>query len=312
MQIYNELTEIKNSSLALGFFDGLHLGHRVVLKNAINVAKKNNCNSTVIMFKEHPLNFLTNDKISLLLTLNEKLKILEAMGIDNVVLLDFEEYSHINAQDYLKNVIIKYFSPIAITTGFNHTFGFNREGNSNFFRNNSEKYGYKYYEIPPFVVNETIVSSSAIKNKLSLGDFFNANKLLGYEYFIQGIVEKGDKIASKLGYSSANIKYPEEKIQIPHGVYYVLVYVKNKKYNGILNYGYAPTISENSSLKTEVHIIDFNQNIYGENIRISFVTKIRNQIKFDSIEKLKEQIKRDIAFAEVYQHFVNDETSHFF
>ncbi len=304
MDVYNELTYINKSSIALGYFDGLHLGHKVVLKNAINIAKDNNTQTTVIIFKDHPLNFLTNNRVEQILTLNEKIQMLENIGIDNVILLDFEEFSNKTAIDYLENVIIKYFSPIAITTGFNHFFGYKKEGNSDFLRRNKDKYDYKYFEVPPFVVNENIVSCSVIRNKLSLGNFPEANKLLGYNYFINGTVIEGQRIASKLGFASANIEYPENKVQIPHGVYYVKVVVDEKEFNGILNHGFAPTINNEEKLKTEVHILDFNEDIYGKNIKVSFISKIRNQMKFENIEKLKSQLTRDQAFAEIYKHFL--------
>ena len=305
MRIWNELTYINKSSLALGFFDGLHLGHRVVLQNAINIAKKHNAESTVITFKTHPLNILTNEKIEQILSIDEKLKIMEDLGLDNVVLLDFEKIASMKANDYLENILINYFSPIAITTGFNHHFGFNKEGNSEFLRKNKEKYNYQYYEVPPFVVQDKIVSCSVIRNLLQLGDFPNANKLLGYRFFINGIVIKGEQLARKLGFPSANITYPEEKIKVPHGVYFVEVTISNKKYNAILNYGFAPTVNNSTNEKTEVHILNFNKNLYGEKIKIEFITKIRNQMKFDSIEKLKSQIIRDIAFIDIYKHFLD-------
>jgi riboflavin kinase/FMN adenylyltransferase len=122
---------------------------------------------------------------------------------------------------------------------------------------------------------------------------------------VYGTVIKGQQLASRLGYPSANIEYPEEKIQIPHGVYYVTVEIEGKTYNGVLNHGFAPTITNESTLKTEVHILDFNKNIYGEKIKISFVTKIRNQMKFENIEKLKAQLLRDKAFVEIYKHFLD-------
>lgn len=306
MHIFNQLTYINKTSLALGFFDGLHLGHRVVLKNAVHIAKKNNTQSCVITFKEHPLNILTNQKVSQILTLNEKLQMLSDIGIDNVVLLNFNDYSHIKAEDYLKNVIVKYFSPIAVSTGFNHYFGFNKEGNTDFLRACSEKYGYKYYEIPPFVINGNVVSCSAIRNKINLGDFVSANEMLGYEFYIGGTVIQGDKIARALRFPSANIYYPDEKIKIPFGVYFVKVQVENEIYNGILNYGFAPTISNEQKLKTEVHIIDFNEDIYGKNIKISFITKIREQMKFQNKQKLIEQLVRDKAFVDIYKHFLKN------
>lgn len=306
MQIFDKLTNINNSSLALGFFDGLHQGHEVVLKNTVHIAKKYNTVSTVVTFNEHPCSFLSNQKIPQILTLDEKLEILEKTGIDNVMLLDFSKCLKLSAGEYLSDILVKYFSPVAITTGFNHTFGFNKEGNGDFLRKNSAKYNYKYFEIPPFVINNLVVSCSAIRDKLSLGDFYNANKMLGYNYFIKGNVVHGDKIASKLGFPSANINFPDLKVTVPFGVYYVIVTVREKEYNGIFNYGCVPDFNNELKLKSEVHILDFNEDIYGENIKISFITKIRNQLKFPTTDELIKQINKDISFVNVYKHFLND------
>ena len=306
MQIYDELTYINNTSLALGYFDGLHLGHKVVLKNAINIAKSNKVSSTVITFKNHPLNILYNQDIQQILTTEEKLKIFNTLGIDNVVLLDFKEISHIRAKDYIKDIIVKYFSPIAITTGFNHSFGYKKEGNSALLKETAKEYNFKYYEIPPFVIDGDIVSCSVIRNKLQLGNFVEANKLLGYNFFVSGTVIYGDKIASKLGFPSANIIYPEDKIKIPTGVYFVQVKVDGMLYNGVLNHGYTVNRDNQNILKTEVHIPNFNKNLYGKNIRISFITKIRNQMEFENKEKLIAQIIRDIAFVDIYKHFISE------
>ena len=133
------------------------------------------------------MNILTNEKIEQILSIDEKLTMMKKIGIDNVVLLDFEKISSMKANDYLENILIKYFSPIAITTGFNHHFGFNKEGNSEFLRKNREKYNYKYFEVPPFVVQDKIVSCSVIRNLLHLADFYNANKLLGYRLGLKEI-----------------------------------------------------------------------------------------------------------------------------
>lgn len=306
MQIFDKLTYINNSSLALGFFDGLHQGHEVVLKNAVHIAKKYNECSTVITFNEHPMSFLSKQKIPQILTLDEKLEILEKMNIDNVVLLDFSKCLNLSAEEYLRDILVKYFSPVAITTGFNHTFGYNKEGNGDFLRKNSQKYNYQYFEIPPFVINNLVVSCSSIRDKLSLGDFYNANKMLGYNYFIKGNVVHGDKIASKLGFPSANINFPDSKVTVPFGVYYAVVRVEEKEYNGIFNYGYVPDLNNELKLKSEVHILDFNQDIYGYNIKISFITKIRNQIKFQSSEELIQQINKDISFVNVYKYFLRN------
>ena len=304
MQIFQQLTYINNTSLALGFFDGIHQGHKVVLKNAVTIAQKNKTTSTVITFKNHPLSVLSDDKIEQIITLDEKIQILKKLGIDNVVILNFEDIANLKAEEYLKDVLIKYYSPIAITTGFNHSFGYKKQGNSDFLRTKSKKYGYQYYEIPPYVIDGELVSCSVIRGKLQLGNFFEANKLLGYNFFVSGKVIQGDKIAGQLGFPSANIIYPETKIKIPLGVYYVQVNIQGSIYNGVLNYGYCKAKDNSEILKTEVHIINFNDEIYGENITINFISKIREQIDFENADKLKAQIKRDIAFAQMYQYFL--------
>ena len=311
MDIFSELTYINKSSLALGFFDGLHLGHLVVLKNTIKIAKKNNSHSVVITFKEHPSEILTGIKVPQILTLDERLKILESVGIDSVVVLDFSEYISMKANDYLEKILIRYFSPIAITTGFNHSFGFNREGTSEFLHKKADIYKYKYFEVPPFVVNNNVVSCSEIRNKILLGDFVFANQLLGYNFFIRGIVQRGDEIARTLGFPSANISYYDDKIKVPFGVYFVKVRVRGNEYNGILNYGYAPTLSYEQKLKTEVHIIDFNQDIYGEEIKISFITKIREQQRFENKDKLISQLIRDKAFVDIYKYFLKKDVNNY-
>ncbi len=304
MHILNELTYINKSSLALGYFDGVHMGHSVVLKNTISIAQNYNIPSVVITFGVHPNNILTNSRTEKILTFDERLEMLEKTGIDYVVVLNFEDYKNINAKDYLENIIVKYFHPKAITTGYNHYFGYNREGDGNLIKEMSSKYGYEYYSVPPYVTDGIIVSSSQIRNKLRLGDIQGANNLLGYNYFISGIVEEGEKIASKLGYPSANIQYNEEKVKVPYGVYYVLVEVGDEIYNGVYNYGIVKNKSGEEKFKSEVHIIDFNKNIYSKKIKISFITKIRNQISFENEEKLKYQIQRDIAFTEIYKYFL--------
>ena len=301
MNIYEQLTYINKTSLALGFFDGLHLGHKVVLKNTIKIAKKNDTTSTVITFKSHPLNYLTDENVEQILTTEEKLNMLESYGIDNVVILDFQNIANIKAEEYISDVLVKYFSPIAITTGFNHSFGYKGKGNSDLLKEYSKKFDYNYYEIPPCVLNGDVISCSVIRNKLQLGNFFDANQLLGYKFYITEKVIEGDKIAASLGFPSANINWPKEKIKIPYGVYFVQVFVDGKIYNAVLNH--AP--DKSGKIKTEAHIIGFNGNIYGENITILFVSKIRNQMDFENVDKLKAQIIRDIAFTDIYQHYIS-------
>ena len=257
------------------------------------------------MFKEHPLSFITHKTIKNILNLDDKLKYLEKIGVDEVYLLDFPKFENLSAEDYIKSIIIKYFSPIAITTGFNHSFGKNKSGNPHVLREFQETYGYKYFEIPPITYGQSVISSSIIKKSIEEGNVYFADSLLGYKFFIRAKVIEGQHIASNLGFPSANFVYPENIVQIPNGVYYVIVTYKDKKYNGILNRSDSPSLFPTKEPKTEVHILDFNRNIYGEEIKISFVTKIRNEINFENIDKLKAQLVRDKAFVDIYKYYIS-------
>ena len=301
MNIYTKLEEKKNLSLALGFFDGLHQGHKVVVKTAVNFAKDNNCESGIIIFKEHPMSYIMKNSVKQIITTDDKLEMLEQLGVDNVILLDFDDYlANLSAISYLKDVLVKYFSPVAITTGFNHSFGHNRQGNSSFLRSFQSKYNYRYFEIPPITCNNIVSSSSSIRNALNCGNLDLANCLLGYNFFIRAKVVQGRKIGRKLDFPTANFVYPEKIVEIPTGVYLVGVEVDGKSYKGVLNYGYRPTVSEDYSLVSEVHILDFSSDIYDSEIKVSFITKIRNEMKFLEVSQLKSQIIKDVEFARSY------------
>ncbi|MDD3236782.1 MAG: bifunctional riboflavin kinase/FAD synthetase [Candidatus Gastranaerophilales bacterium] len=301
MQIYNQFIEKKNLSLALGFFDGLHEGHKVVIKTAVNFAKENNAESGIVIFKEHPMSYITKNSVKQIITLEDKINILKKLNVDNVFLVSFDDYlAKLSATSYLKDILIKYFSPIAITTGFNHSFGHNRQGNSSFLKSFQTKYNYRYFEIPPITCNNIITSSSSIRNALSCGNLELANKLLGYNFFIKAKVIQGQKLGRKLDFPTANFVYPDQITELPSGVYIANIEVNNKIYKSVLNYGYRPTVSDELKLIGEAHLLDFGEDIYDKNIKISFVTKIRNEVKFFDVQQLKSQIIRDIEFAKNY------------
>lgn len=302
MKTYNGLIELPNLSLALGFFDGLHQGHKVVIKNAVNYAKQNGVESGVILFKEHPMSYIMRNYVKQLITLEDKMSMMEAIGVDNIILLDFDNtIANLSAQDYLKDILVKYFSPIAITTGFNHTFGANRLGNSEFLRSFQSKYKFRYFEIPPITCNNVVSSSSSIRNAIMCGNLDLANSLLGYNFFIKSKVIQGQKIGRKIDFPTANFAYPENIVEIPTGVYLVEVDIEGETYRGIMNYGYRPTVDDDYNLHAEVHILDFSEDIYGKVIKVSFITKIRNEIKFKELSELKYQIIKDLEFARSYK-----------
>ena len=292
MQIFTSLNENKNLSIALGYFDGVHLGHRAVINSAVNFAKENNLKSAVITFKDHPCCFFYGVCPKYILTREQRREKLASSGIDYLYELDFDEkLSSLNAQEYLENILVKYFTPKSISTGFNHHFGAQKSGTPEFLRNNSKKYGYEYFEIPPQKIDGEIISSTAIRNYLQNGQIEKANKMLKDNFAITGIIVEGQKLGRKLGFKTANLIYPPELIDLPFGVYET-----NTQYGkGITNFGIRPTVSSTQKPVAETHIMNFAKDIYGEKINVEFVRMLRKEQKFNSVDELKQQIAKDIS-----------------
>ena len=328
MQIFNELNKNPNLSLALGFFDGVHLGHKKVIESAVDFAKRNNTKSAIITFKDHPCCFLQRVNPKYILTRKERQQKIEELGVDFLYELDFESIAGLTAEDYLKSVLVDNFMPSAISTGWNHNFGYKKSGDTKFLRENSKKFGYEYFELPPQKINDEIISSTAIRKYLKDGKIEKANQMLGYNFSITGEVVKGNQIGRTIGFRTANIDYPAELIEIPFGVYESVVKIYGHceeacrrsnpvnstvddisglprrtinctarnddfKHKAIANYGIRPTINGNKPV-LEVHILDFDEDIYGETLEVDFLRMLRPERKFNSLDELKEQINKDI------------------
>lgn len=295
MEIYKSLVSLKNSCVGLGYFDGVHLGHQALLTRLVETAKNNNLKSVVLTFKESPAKIFSS-AVKYISFTKERESFFETLGIDAVVELDFDEtLMNMDAETYLKEVIYNNFSPKYVFSGFNHTFGKNKLGTSKVLSDNQAKYNYTYIEIPPVMHNEHLISSSFIKKCISEGDIELANTMLGHNFKIEGIVKEGDKIGKSIGFPTANIDYPQDKEEIPYGVYCAQTIFDNKVYKSILNYGNKPTInSQNVKPVAEVHIIGFNKNIYGQHIEVSLGKRLRSETKFESVSQLKQQIIKDI------------------
>lgn len=296
MQIFTELNNNPDLSLALGYFDGVHLGHQKVISTAVNFAHKNGNKSAVITFKDHPCCFFKGVCPKYILTREDRLKHIEALGVDYVYILDFdEELSRFTAEEYLKKILIDNFSPVSISTGFNHYFGAEKSGGADLLAKMQTVYGYKYFEVSPQRINNETISSTAIRNSLSKGQIKNANEMLGYKFTISGEVVKGQQLGRQIGFRTANLIYPQELIDLPFGVYSVVVSYGGKVYKGITNFGIRPTVSDTHRCSLETHILDFDVDIYGQKISVEFLKMIRPEKKFDSIDDLKAQISLDIA-----------------
>ena len=300
MQIFDKLNHNPNLSLCLGFFDGVHQGHKVVLKNAVNLARQNNLKSAVVTFKEHPLCYLQNRTPQYILSLDDRLSLIEKQGIDYVYLLDFDENTaDALALDYLKDFLVENLQPRFITTGFNHYFGANKQGDAHFLRLYEKEFGYKFFEVPPITFNNTLISSSKIRQLISVGDFELLPQLLGDYFFVKERVITGERVGRTISFPTINLKYPQNIIKPEKGVYCVYVDVDNKRYKAMANFGKRPTVN-GSGLLLEAHILDFNENLYDKDVKISFVKKVRNEVKFDSLPMLKSQLVKDEEFARKY------------
>lgn len=289
MQKFSELNQKQNLAIALGYFDGVHIGHRAVIKSAVDFAKKNNTKSAVITFSDHPYCYFKGVCPKYILTREEREKRIASLGIDYLYELNFEDFALLTAKEYLNNILINYFQPISISTGWNHNFGKNKSGNVNFLEEQAKNYNYKYFKIPPQKINNEIISSTEIRKLLSKGNIEKANLMLGQNFSIEGEIVKGNQIGRTIGFRTANLVYPPELIELPYGVYAVdTTYGK-----GIANFGIRPTLN-GSHTSLEAHILNFEKDIYGEIINVNFNKMIRTEKKFPSLDALKKQINLDI------------------
>lgn len=297
MQILKKINKNENIVLALGYFDGVHLGHQKIISELVKCAKSNNTKSALLTFQTNPSNFFKDKQSPDIQTIQDREENLKALGVDFIYELNFEEFKNIEAIDYLE-LLIKNFKPIAIVVGYNHTFGKNRFGNAEFLKQNSTKYNYKSIIVPEQKKNEERISSTSIRNKISLGDLEGAQALLGRNFSISNVVIKGDRIARKMGYPTANINWDDKIIKLPYGVYFGHTKVDNKSYPSMISWGCKPTLTLGQKEILETHIFQFNQDIYGKKIEVSFSKKLREQKTFKDITELTKQLHND------YQDFI--------
>ena len=283
MKILDRNSEnLRDVSLILGFFDGIHLGHREVIKNGLKDTK-----SVLLTFKTSPSEYF-NKPTEYIYPRKTSYKLIEELGVDYLVESDFAKLVNISAEDYLK-LIVEEYSPKYITTGFNHTFGSNKKGNNELIKANEAKYGYKYFSTPPYMSENTIISSTYIKFLIRKGEIKEVNKLLSEPYTITSVVKKGQQLGRKLGFPTANMTYPEKTVKLPYGVYKAEALGRP----AVLNWGTKPTVGGEHE-EPEVHIFGFDEDLYGKDLTIKILDKIRDEKKFDNLEDLKNQIKRDL------------------
>lgn len=307
MNIYRDLKQLpdfEKTIITIGSFDGLHRGHQKILKRVTSISKETGISSVVITFYPHPRK-VVDTEIGLLKSLNtieEKIDRLRALGIDNLVIVPFSfEFSRMAPREYIENFLIKYFSPSHIVIGYDHKFGLNRGGDINLLREYCQENSFEIIEIHKQDIEEIAISSTAIRKALDSGDIVEANKFLGAPYILSGKVVHGDKFGGKLGFPTANIHISDKDKLIPReGIYVCTADVDGIFFKGVTYIGRRPTIGDQLASVVEVHLFDFDQNIYESVIKVSLVHYLRGDMKLDSMNALKAQMTTDVNHAKIW------------
>ena len=299
MNVYygiKEFIKLENAVVTSGTFDGVHLGHQKILNRLNEVASETKGESVVITFYPHPRSVISPDNktINLLSTLDEKIELLEKSGVNHLVIIPFtREFSELTSEEFIQKILIDTIGTKTLVIGFDHRFGKNREGGFDYLKENKARYGFEIEEIPRHDLENVGISSSKIRKALLEGEVPTAHHFLGRNYSVSGVIVKGKQLGRTIGFPTANIQVREIAKLIPaDGVYAVKVYYLEEEFGGMLNIGNRPTVD--GTYKTiEVNIFDFDREIYGENLKVEFIKKIRNEQKFNGLEELKAQIAKD-------------------
>ena len=298
MKIYRSIEdydEDKRSVVTIGTFDGIHLGHQKILSRLIKSSKNKDLNSVVLTFFPHPRIILNKyNEVKMIDTLDEKIIHLNEIGIDSLVIHPFDKnFSLLSANQFIKDFLVDKLKIKHIIIGYDHRFGKGREASVTDLKNYADDYDFTVEEIKAQEIEKITVSSTKIRNSINQGDIKTTEKYLGRSFNLTGKIVKGDGLGKKINYPTANIFIEETYKIIPKdGVYLVETIIKDKLFKGMMNIGHRPTIGTNVK-SIEVHLFNFNEDIYGKVISIKMISKIRNEKKFSSIEALKEQLVKD-------------------
>ena len=298
----NDLNNNQKVCLAIGMFDGVHLGHQKVLQNAINAASQSNAISVAVTFDQHPANIISpKNAPSLIQTQAQRNRSIELLGVDAILIIKFNEaFSRKSGKSFIQELAQGFGSIHSISVGNDFMFGHNRDGNFQLLQKLSQELNFLTYGLQPVKLNGQIVSSTRIRSALINGKIDDAKQMLGRKFSIEGPVVKGDGKGREIGFPTANID-TKNLILPPNGVYASYTKFNGKTHKSLLNIGVRPTIIKpNPSIQVEAHILKFNENIYDQVIDIELIEKLRNEMKFESIEELKKQISCDIENAKSF------------
>lgn len=282
--------------ITIGTFDGVHMGHRAILKTVCDHAAKIDGESILLTFEPHPRKLIFPDQpIHILTPLEKKLKLITELGIQHVVVVPFTpQFASLSAREYISDFLVKIFNPAAVVIGYDHHFGNDRKGNIHLLKEMQAEYGFDVVEISAQLIEEAAVSSTKIRKAIQAGDVQEAHAMLNRPYSLAGVVQKGAQLGRTLGFPTANIKPHEVEQIVPcNGVYAVEVKIGSKNHPAMLNIGVRPTVTNELSVHIEAHIFDFNADVYGEQMEIMFIARLRDEQKFASLDELKAQLVKD-------------------
>lgn len=305
MQVHRGLSSIQRlppSVVTSGTFDGLHFGHKKIIQRLKEVGEASDLETVVITFWPHPRFVLGKDadSLKLLSTLDEKIRLFSQLGIDHLIIIEFnKQFSSLTSSEFIQNILKEKVNTKKLVIGYDHRFGRNREGGFDYLMEHQKELGFSVEEIPKQELEEVGVSSTKIRNALQEGDVEMANKYLGRNYRLTGLVVKGNQLGRTINFPTANIQVDASYKLVPNtGIYAVRVEIKDKIFNGMMNIGYRPTVSEEKIKSLEVNIFNFNKDIYNETLTIHFVKLLRQEQKFSDVNALKKQLEIDKSHAE--------------
>ncbi|CAH2213974.1 bifunctional riboflavin kinase/FAD synthetase [Tepidibacter aestuarii] len=298
MKIITDLQDVnieQDTVVTIGNFDGVHKGHQKIIKDTISIAKKKKMKSVLFTFANHPVNFFEKDKLKNIITKEDKYEIINEMGIDIVVSIPFNEFiTKLDPKEYIQEILLDKLHAKQVVIGHDFRFGQNRGGNAQFLENMGGIYGFDVKVMDPICMEEIRISSTYVRNLLELGHVDKVSEFLGRPYELKGTVVHGKKIGKDiLGFPTINLRY-DENILIPKiGVYQTKVNIDGKIYDGATNIGYSPTVKQNE-FTVETYILKYDGDLYEKEVSINFIRRIRDEIKFDTIQDLKKQMNMDI------------------
>ncbi len=288
---------IDNPVVTIGSFDGVHKGHVQVIESLKRVAERLGGETVIISFEPHPREVLypMEKRPGILTTLEEKSEILSSLGVGHLMILPFtRSLAELDYKDFVRHILIDRVGMKGLVVGYDHRFGKNREGTFEKLQQLSEKYHFYLEQEEAYEENQINISSTKIRNAHQVGDIARVNDFLGYPYTLSGQVVTGDRIGRAMGFPTANIQLQDERKLLPAaGVYAVEVCIEGETYGGMLNIGVRPTVSCSGIVRIEVHIFDFDRDIYQREIKIALMARIRGERKFDGVNELASQLKRD-------------------